>query len=305
VKRVRLDVPATSANLGPGFDSLGMALDLADSYTVEFHPGGSEVLVDWATCAEAEVARSDHYACQGYHAYAADTGLTLPGASFTREGQIPVGKGFGSSAAAIVAGLAAGAHAAGEKDGQDRIVRLAAKLEGHPDNSTAAILGGVTVAFCNGEEVHALNIVNHVSLGVALFVPEEALPTVEARRILPADVSVQDAVYNLSRSTYLATALAWGRWEHVAPAMRDRLHQPYRTQLIPGLECVISSAVDAGAYGAALSGGGPAVIALGPRERIHEIAERMEEAAHEQAWPGHSLQTQVRSRGVQVTELDG
>ncbi len=305
MKRIRIDVPATSANLGPGFDSLGMALDIADTYTVEFDASGREILVDEATCAEAEIDRSDHYACQGYRAYAADAGVTLPGASFTREGQIPVGKGFGSSAAAIVAGLAAAAHAAGEQDGQDRMVRLAAHLEGHPDNSSAAILGGVTVAFCDGEAVHALNVVNHVSLGVALFVPDMPLRTVEARRILPEHVSVRDAVYNLSRSAYLVTAFAWGRWEQAAPAMQDRLHQPYRTHLIPGLDCVIAAAVEAGAFGASLSGGGPAVLAFGPQELSHEIAARMEEVAHHQDWAGHSLQTQVRSYGVRVTELDG
>ena len=261
-------------------------------------------LVDEATCSEAEVDRSDHFACQGYRAYAADTGTDLPGASFNREGRIPVGKGFGSSAAAIVAGLAAAAHAAGEKDPRERIVRLAATLEGHPDNSTAAILGGVTVAFCHNELVHALNVVNHVSLGVALFVPDEPLRTAEARRMLPAEISVRDAVFNLSRSTYLATALAWGRWDFIAPAMHDRLHQPYRMQVIPGLDSVLSAALEAGAYGAALSGGGPAVLALGPQELMHEIAARMEEVAHQQDWLGHSMETQVRSRGVQVTELE-
>lgn len=281
-----------------------MALDIADIYTVEFNADGSDILVDEATCAEADVGRSDHYACQGYRAYAVDAGVTLPGSSFSREGHIPIGKGFGSSAAAIVAGLAAAAHAAGERDDQDRIVRLAAHLEGHPDNSTAAILGGVTVAFCDGEAVHALNVVNHVSLGIALFVPDKPLRTVDARRILPEHVPIRDAVYNVSRSAYLVTALAWGRWEQAAPAMQDRLHQPYRTQLIPGLDRVIAAAVEAGAFGASLSGGGPAVLAFGPHELIHEIAARMEEVAQQEDWSGHSLQTQVRSRGVQVTELD-
>jgi homoserine kinase len=303
VKRLRVDVPATSANLGPGFDSLGMALDIADTFIVEFDSRGDEVVLDQAACTEAGVDRGNHYVCQAYRAYAEDAGTMLPGASFTLESRIPVGKGFGSSAAAVVAGLAAAAHAAGEKDPQDRIVRLAAKLEGHPDNSTAAALGGVTVAFCDGEQVHALNVVNHVSLGVAVFVPDDPLRTVEARAVLPNEVSVRDAVYNLSRSSYLVTALAWGRWEQLAPAMHDRMHQPYRTQLIPALEHVISAALDARACGAALSGGGPSVLALGLQEHICDIAAKMEVSAHQHDWDGRSIVTKVRSRGVRVAEL--
>jgi homoserine kinase len=279
-----------------------MALDLADTYVVEFDSDRDEVVIDEVTGRAAGVERCDHYACQAYRAYAEDAETPLPGASFTVESGIPVGKGFGSSAAAIVAGLAAAAHAAGEKDPQDRIVRLAAKLEGHPDNSTAATLGGITVAFCDGEQVHALNVVNHVSLGIALFVPDAPLPTVEARRVLPMEVSVRDAVYNLSRSSYLATALAWGRWEQLAPAMRDRLHQPHRVQLIPALDHVIAAALEHGAYGAALSGGGPSVIALGLQEHIAEVGDNMEATAHRHDWAGHSIVTKVRSRGVRVTE---
>jgi homoserine kinase len=302
VKRLRIEVPATSANLGPGFDALGLTLDIADTFIVELDPTVDEIVVDEATCLEAGVERCEHYTCKAYRAYAEDTGTALPGASFTLESRIPVGKGLGSSAAAIVAGLAAAAHAAGEKDPEARIVRLAARLEGHPDNSTAATLGGVTVAFCDGEQVRALNVVNHISLGIALFVPDDPLRTVEARAVLPTAVAVSDAIYNLSRSSYLVTALAWGRWEELAPAMQDRLHQPYRRDLIPALDHVISAALEAGACGAALSGGGPAVIALGLREHIGGIAASMQDSARQYDWAGHSIVTNVRSRGVRVTE---
>ena len=303
MKRLSVEVPASSANLGPGFDCLGLALDLADTYTVEFASEGHEVLIDQATATRSGVSREEHYACEAYRAYARDTGASLPGAHFTLEGRIPIGKGFGSSAAAIVAGLAAAAHAAGEKDPRDRIVRLAAALEGHADNSTAAVLGGITVAFFDGEEVHALNVVNHVSLGIALFVPDQPLPTVEARAVLPPDIPVRDAVFNLSRASYLVTSLAWGRWEALGAAMQDRIHQPYRTRLIPALDPVIAAALSAGACGAALSGGGPAVLALGRQAGIEEIAAAMEEAASDHTWSGHSMITGVRSHGMRVSEL--
>lgn len=305
MKRLSIDVPASSANLGPGFDTLGMALDISDTFTVEFRSDRTAVVIDEATCRNAGVEAADHYACQAYRTYAFDTGIELPGASFTLDSRIPVGKGFGSSAAATVAGLTAAAHAAGEQEPRDRIVRLAAKLEGHPDNATAATLGGITVAYFDGDLVHALNVVNHASFGIALFVPNAPLPTVEARAVLPINVSVGDAVFNLSRSSYLVAALAWGRWEQFASAMQDRLHQPYRTQLIPALDPVIAAALAAGAFGAALSGGGPSIIALGMPDRMDEIAAHMEQTAHAHHWTGHCMVTKVRSRGVRTTELDG
>ncbi len=304
MKRLRIDVPATSANLGSGFDSLGLALDIADSFLVEPAAAGEGVLMDETTCADAGVQAHDHYTCRAYRAYGEDTGKVLPDARFTLQSHIPRGRGFGSSAAAIVAGLVAAAHLSEDKDWTARVLRLAAELEGHPDNSTAAILGGITVAFCESGNVRALNVVNHVSLGVALFVPDLPLPTVTARAVLPAEVPVRDAVFNVSRAAYLATALAWARWENLASAMQDRLHQPYRAELIPALDHVIAGALESGAYGAALSGGGPSVVALGAQEQAPTIANAMEEAAQRRGWPGHSVVTTVRANGVRVTEVE-
>jgi homoserine kinase len=304
VKALRVEVPASSANLGPGFDTLGLALELADTFTVERDDGSREVTVDGATCEAAGVPADEHYVCRAYRLWAQETGADLPGARFTLDRRIPIGRGLGSSAAAIVAGLAAAAFTAGDNDPRDRIVRLAGKMEGHPDNAAAAALGGLTTAFCDGDDIHALHVVNHVTVDVALFVPDEPLPTAEARAILPANVPIGDAVFNLSRAAYVTTALAWGRWEHIAAAMRDRLHQPYRRRLIPALDEVIDSALAKGAFGAALSGGGPSVIALTPRGHAEHIATAMEARAHELSWAGRSMVTGIRARGVQVTEID-
>ncbi|HEX6506176.1 MAG TPA: homoserine kinase, partial [Chloroflexota bacterium] len=172
----------------------------------------------------------------------------------------------------------------------------------HPDNSSAATLGGITAAFCESGEVHALQVVSHMTVGVALFIPDAPLPTVEARAILPEQVPIADAIHNIGHSAYLIAALTWGRLDHIGAAMRDRLHQPYRTRLIPALQDVIAAAVDAGAYGAALSGGGPSVIALGPRNQIDAIASAMESRAHDVDWRGCSIVSQIRARGVQVKE---
>jgi homoserine kinase len=184
------------------------------------------------------------------------------------------------------------------------MLRLAAKLEGHADNVAPAIMGGVTVAFTEGDTVHALHVANHLSLGVALFVPEEGLPTAEARSSLPRSVPMADVVFDLGRLAYLTTALIWGRWELIGPAMQDRVHQPYRAHLIPAMDPVISAAIGAGAYGAALSGGGPAIIALGPEESSGDVARAMQETACRHGWKGASLVTQIRAAGVQSEPIE-
>jgi homoserine kinase len=300
MKRLRIEVPGSSANLGPGFDAFGLALDIVDTIHVELEDGGA------TSCQAAEI-RPDieghgNLLCQAYHAWGEQAGIQLPGAYFRLESKIPIAKGLGSSAASIVAGLAAGAHAAGEKDPRERILQLAARMEGHADNAAAAVLGGMTVGFLDGDSAHVLHVANHLSLGVALFVPRDPLLTSEARAALPRTVPLTDAVFDVGRAAYLATALIWGRWDKIAPAMQDRLHQPHRARLIPGLEEVIAGAVHAGAYGAALSGGGPSVIALGPAPEAERFAAAMEAAAREVGWEGKSIVTRVRHRGVDVKE---
>jgi homoserine kinase len=302
--RLQIEVPATSANLGPGFDALGLALDLCNRVEVVLDPGNDEVvLAETSGDYSQPLDPHDNLLCAAYRRWGEETGATLPGARFTVETHIPIARGLGASAAAIVAGLTAAAFAETEKFPRERILRVASLMEGHADNAVAAVIGGCTVAFIDGEEVHALNVVNHASLGVALFIPDAPLLTAEARACLPRDVPVADAVANIGRTAYFTTALIWGRWELLGPAMRDRLHQPYRARLLPALNDVIAAAESAGAYGASLSGGGPSVVAFCPREQTAAVAAVMEHCALEQDWPGRGLATGIRHLGVQVKKL--
>ena len=302
--KVQIEVPATSANLGPGFDALGLALDVCNRIEVELDPESDEVAVTAFTGDTSQALDPrDNLLCAAYRRWGETSEKPIPGARFTVETRIPVGRGLGASAAAIVAGLSAAAFAETEKLPRDRILRLASLMEGHADNAVAAVLGGMTVAFIDGEDVHAMNAVNHATLGIALFIPDAPLLTAEARACMPKQVPVADAVANIGRAAYLTTAMIWGRWELFGPAMRDRLHQPYRATLLPTLEDVIAAAEAAGAYGAALSGGGPAVIAFCPREETDPIAAAMERCAVERAWPGRGLATSIRHLGVQVRKL--
>lgn len=304
MKRIEIEVPATSANLGPGFDTLALALDITNTISVELDEDSTNVtLCDVTGDACFSADPEDNLVCRAYRAWNGDRDQTLPGARFSIEGRIPIERGFGSSAACIVAGLAAAAHAAEDRDARDRMLHLATELEGHADNVAAAIMGGVTVAFRNGSQVHALHVANHLALGVALFVPDEPLLTREARAALPRSVAMDDAVFDLGRLGYLTTALIWGRWDRIGAAMEDRLHQPYRARLLPGLNDVISSALQSGAYGASLSGGGPSVIALTPRAETEQVAAAMEACARERGWAGKSLVTGVREHGVTLKEV--
>jgi homoserine kinase len=263
VKRLQIEVPATSANLGPGFDTLGLALDIVDTVSVELSAEGDEVRL-CEVCGEDghNTDPEENLLCRAYRSWA------------------------------------------GDREPRGRIVRLAGALEGHADNTTAAALGGMTTAFRDGDDVHALHLANHLNLGVSLFLPEQRLPTAEARSLLPRSIPLRDAVFDLGRLAYLTTALIWGRWECIGPAMEDRLHQPFRARLIPALPDVIAAAREAGAYGAALSGGGPAVIALGPPEQAERVAAAMEARARELDWLGRGIVTRVRELGVQVKTLD-
>jgi homoserine kinase len=302
MKRFRIEVPASSANLGPGFDCLGMALDIVDTITVEVDDQAVE------TCLEGGevlgVGRVDNLLCRAYGSYGQSAGVELPEARFSLQSSIPIAKGFGSSAASIVAGLAAGCIASGRAldtpEERGRLLRLAAQLEGHADNTSAAVLGGVTVALCDNDQVRALNVANHLSLDVVLFVPEEALRTTDARAALPTEVAHADAVFNASRAAYLVTALLWGRWEEIRFGMQDRLHQQYRERMIPSLSAVMAAASDAGAYGAALSGGGPSIVALCSRDTAESVAVGMENRAATEGWRGQTIRTRVRHIGVRL-----
>lgn len=301
----RVEVPATSANLGPGFDTFGIALDICNTVTCTPDSSRDSVVlesVEGEPIGDFDPARN--LLCGGYRAWGEATGGDLPGMRFHLDSRIPVGKGFGSSAAAIVAGLAAAAHAAGEKHPRERLLSLSSAMEGHPDNAVAAVLGGVTVAFMDDEGTHALHVVTHLGLSVVLYLPDDPLLTVEARGVLPTEVPLRDAVFNINRAAYLATALAWGRWELLGPAMEDRLHQTYRGRLIPALHETMLAARGAGAFGAALSGGGPSVLAFAPSEVAEGVARAMDETACERGWNGHSTITGVRHLGVRVTNVE-
>ena len=266
---IRVRVPATSANLGPGFDALGLALRLyntlslepADTPEIEIEGEGAATLPRDAT----------HLAYQAALAVAAraEGGGALGARAFRlrQHNLIPLASGLGSSAAAIVGGAVAANALLGAPLGRQALLDLAAEMEGHPDNVAPALFGGLVVCARTATGVRWIRL-GPPPLNVVLAVPDYHVSTDEARRRLPARVPFPDAVFNVTRATLLVAALTGGRPDLLDEATQDRLHQPYRETLVPGLTDVFAAARRAGAYGVALSGSGPTVLAFGDAPEI-------------------------------------
>lgn len=289
-RKATVRAPATSANLGPGFDSLGMALDLWATVTVEAHdtfvPPPKEPIAEMARLA----ARSLYVAA----------GIETPrGLSVRWESEVPVARGLGASACARVGGLLGANALCGEPFDREELLPLGAKLEGHADNAAPALFGGLQVAVLDGEKVLHVSAPLPPRLRAALFVPDLAMPTNESRELLPEKLSREDAVHNIGRAALLIAALAAGRLDVLDAATQDRLHQPARAKLFPAMEAVFAAAREAGALCAYLSGGGSTVLALSV-DNEQGIADAMARAAASAGFEGRTLVTAPSEKGAEL-----
>lgn len=251
-------VPASSANLGPGFDALGLALNIY--LECRFRPSDRLSIVSKGRDAECISTAEDNLIWQTALTVARDVDASLPPIELIIDNQIPLGKGLGSSAAALTAGVVIADQLLGLHWRPHRILDEAAKIEGHPDNVAACVLGSIVAsAIDSGGVARAVRLELPDHYGVAIIVPDFPLPTVKAREVLPATYSRADAVFNVQRAALLIAALATGSSSAFPTALDDRMHQPYRAPLIPGLEEVIKLRAP-GLLGCALSGAGPSVL---------------------------------------------
>lgn len=267
-------VPATSANLGPGFDALGLALDLY--LECRFRPAPELVIRATGCDAELISTGADNLIWQTALRVACDAGRTLGPIDLEISNGIPLGKGLGSSAAALTAGVVIATELLGLRWDPHRILDEAARIEGHPDNVAACVLGSIVAsAFDSDGVARAVRMDVHPSYNVAVIVPDFVLPTSESRRVLPSSYSREDTVFNVQRSALLIVALATGATDVFPTALEDRLHQPYRFALVPGLK-EITELRAPGLLGCALSGAGPSILVL--HERGHEsVCQRVQE----------------------------
>ncbi len=282
--RVVVSVPATSANLGPGFDCLGMALGLYLRVAIHEVDGEGFELRALGEGAHQLPSGGQNLVFQGILDGCERFGYRPRRLCIESANGIPLAAGLGSSAAAYLAGLAAGVLLGGGDLSAAQLIEWGSEREGHADNVVPCVLGGFTVIAAD-REVRHLRLDPPAGLAAQVAIPNFELPTLTARAVLPTMVDHRDAVFNQSRVGMLAAAMASGRLELLGYAMRDLLHQPYRERLVPGLTQVLEAAMAAGSVGAALSGAGPTVLALAAHPDVARVGARMVET-----WRGHGIE---------------
>ena len=299
MKALRVRVPATSANLGPGFDAFALALPLLAEFEVRTSrgyevrieedgdgiPSGASNLVVVAARATAKAARQQ-----------------LAGLQIVQRSSIPTARGLGSSAAAVVAGCVAANEVLGRPLDRQSLLRTAARVEGHPDNVAAALMGGFTIAAPSNEGPLATSLAFPRAWRAVIFVPERRLSTHQARSVLPRRVARADAVFNLAHTALFVAAVLRKDGTLLRMAMHDRLHEPARMRLVPALDFVGRAARAAGAFGAVLSGAGPSVLAIAPTRLAPRVAAAMAAVGEEEGWLGAAHVMRVRAIGAQARE---
>ena len=305
-RRVTVDVPASVANLGAGYDCVGMALELTNRVVLEvrsWSKGGHEVIVTGEGKGELDGGPGNRFIL-GLEAALRAAGIAIAEATTWRlemTNKIPLARGLGSSAAATVGGLLAGNHLAGDTLSSADLLRLATEIEGHPDNAAPALLGGFVATAVLGETVEAIRFDVPRGLRAVLFIPDLRLETAEMRKVLPARVPRADAVANLGRVAIGVAGMASGRVDVLRYLMEDRLHEPYRAAVYPQLPRMVADARAAGALGASLSGAGSSIIAFARTiSAVGQIEAAFRAAAADSDLPGHVDVVAPRNAGGAV-----
>ena len=300
MKPLHLRLPATSANLGPGFDALALALKVY--LYVDAEPAGGMSIQATGRNAEICGATEDNLLIETYRATLARRGRVFVPLKIGVRNEIPLGMGCGSSAAVRLAGVALAAHFGDLRWSGERILVEASRLEGHPDNAAACWLGGFVASAFEGDKVRAISIPAPHEWRAVIAMPEEPLGTHASRGFLPERWERKDVVENLQRVALLTAAFATGRAEMVGTAMADRLHQPYRAEACSLLPRLLPLAGRAGIAGVALSGAGPAVLMLTTSEQAASEAINLAEQGLAGTGPVEFLVCEVENEPVRWGE---
>ena len=300
-KTIKVRVPGTTANCGPGFDTLGAACTIYNdlSLTLLAEPG---VHIDIQGEGAGNIpldSRNIVWRSIQHLLRRLDLTDTYPGAHIVMENHVPLSRGLGSSAAAIVAGLKAANVLTGNRFSRREILQMATDIEGHPDNVAPAIFGGFTISSMNNGRPECFSFMPKIPLQLVVAVPEFPLSTRAARSVLPKMVPMKDAVFNVSRTALLVASLCRGNKGFLRHAFDDALHQPYRAKLIPGMYDVFKAARDAGALGVSMSGAGPCLIAF-TGEKAVPVGEAMVAAFAKREISAKYLLLDIAERGVHI-----
>ena len=295
---IRARVPASTANLGPGFDSLGLALNLATTITVE--PAAETRITITGENAGQLSCGVDNLVYRRMEQLAMLHGLALPPIHLQITNGIPLERGLGASSAASLGGLLTANVLLELGLDQAQILDLACQFEGHPDNVAPSLLGGCIVSVVADGHVTALHVPFPDDLVCVVCIPDIRMPTDASRQMIPQSYSRADAIFNLSRAALLVTALSTRQYGALRLAVQDRLHQPYRAAMLPALMPIIDAAQAAGAYGAFLSGAGSTIAAFAAQPTAAAVAQAMAEAGARHGLICRTLMTQVDQTGAVV-----
>ncbi|MUG46149.1 homoserine kinase [Paenibacillus woosongensis] len=301
---VRVKVPASTANLGPGFDTLGMALSLyawiemKQAEATNIHLYGDQM--------KGIPANKSNLIYEVAQSVFREAGVSLPELEISMYSDIPLTRGLGSSASAIVGALVAANELIGSPLDQAKLFDMATALEKHPDNVGASLFGGLITAVWDGAHAEYLRIEPPADLEILVAIPDFQLSTSKARQVLPEQVSLGDAVFNISRTSLFTAAMASGRLDLIRASMQDRLHQPFRASLVPGMERILKEATEHGALGAALSGAGPTLLALMDRreKRSAELERFLHEVLGEQGIQAQTIWLQPCTQGAKTLTIN-
>lgn len=301
--KITVKVPATSANLGPGFDALGLALDLWNE--AEFIPTQDQKIYVRIAGEGSDKLSTDENnaiveaALQVYEL----AGKPCNGLRIHCINRVPLGSGLGSSSAALLTGMLGANALLGEPFSREEILKLAIETEGHPDNVAPAMLGGLVASIIHDSHVVSLRLTlndQRAPIHITVVFPDFDFPTKQARAILPRQIDRRDAIYNISRAVIVTEAFRLGDLDMLSEAMTDKLHQPYRLPLIPGAQAAMQAMKGAGAAAVALSGAGPSLIAFSTK-RETAVGKAGQHAFAQAGLTSRVFKLKINRKGAQVS----
>ncbi len=298
MRPITLRIPASTSNLGSGFDALGLAIDLPLTVKFEIIQNGRQIHAKGEGAALIEQGENN-LLLQAFDRACREIGHEPPPLKIEMNNRIPLQRGLGSSAAAIVAGVVGANLLLGKKLSRQQLLNLANEMEGHPENASASLLGGLTVNGVENSEVRLQRFILPGDWVAAAFIPDLEIATPEARRVLPETLPREDAVKNVQRVAMLVSAFAKRDPSALKIGVQDWLHQPYRKALIPGFDDFIAAAYEAGAFAAFLSGSGSTILALCAKRHAKKIAAAMANVAVRNKLTGKAAVLKFARRGVQ------
>jgi len=303
MKHFAVHVPATSANLGPGYDVIGMALEIYNRFEVTIGgPDRVSIEVEGEGAGELP-ADENNLIYEAFIAGCEMAGIKPPNIHIRQFNSIPLNRGMGSSATAVLGGLMIAGEIAGDRLDNETMLQKAIEMEGHPDNLMAAYMGGIVIIYKEGPTYRGAKFMPSNPLVAVLVIPDIQVSTKRARELLPDSYPIEDVVTNLRNISLLTLAFQSGNYGLLREAMKDRIHQPYRAELIPGFFDVVKAAEEKGAFGCAISGSGSTVIAL-CNENADEIADAMMSVFESRSIKCRSIQTQISGRGSYISKSE-